>query len=72
MTRRIGESRPASTFHTLAEGDIVMNARDETWEHKGVKVVLPVAGVFRVRDGVITHWSDYFDVTTIQPLLDVQ
>ena len=58
--------------HTPAEGDIVMNARDETWEHKGVKVVLPVAGVFRVRDGVITHWSDYFDVNTIQPLLDVQ
>ena len=56
--------------HTLAEGDTVMNARDETWEHRGVKIVLPVAGVFRVADGKITHWSDYFDVATIQPLLD--
>lgn len=64
--------RKMEIHHTLAEGDTVMNARDETWEHKGVTCVLPVAGVFRIRDGKITHWSDYFDVKTIQPLLDVQ
>ena len=58
--------------HTLAEGDLVMNARDETWEHKGVKVVLPVAGVFHLRGGIITRWNDYFDVATIKPLLDAR
>ncbi len=62
--------RKMEIHHTVAEGDLVMNARDETWEHKGVKVVLPVAGVFQLRDGIITRWSDYFDVATIQPLLD--
>ncbi len=56
---------------TLAEGDTVMNARSETWERGDVKLVLPVAGVFRLKDGKITHWSDYFDVATIQPLLDL-
>lgn len=64
--------RKMEIHHTLAEGDTVMNARDETWEHKGVDCLLPVAGVFRIRDGKITHWSDYFDVNTIQPLLDAQ
>jgi limonene-1,2-epoxide hydrolase len=24
-----------------------------------------VTGVFEVTDGLITHWRDYFDVTTI-------
>jgi limonene-1,2-epoxide hydrolase len=28
-------------------------------------VELPVTGVFEVTDGLITHWRDYFDVTTI-------
>jgi limonene-1,2-epoxide hydrolase len=56
--------------HTLAEGDVVMNARTEVWERAGVRVELPVAGVFTVRDGQITHWSDYWDLATIQPLLD--
>ena len=56
--------------HTVAEGDVVMNARDETWQHGDVRAVLPVAGVFRIRDGLITHWSDYFDVNTLQPILD--
>ena len=28
-------------------------------------VELPVTGVFEVRDGLITSWRDYFDVTTI-------
>ena len=56
---------------SVAEGDTVMNARSETWERGDVTLVLPVAGVFRIRDGKITHWSDYFDVATIQPLLDL-
>ncbi len=55
--------------HTVADGDIVMNARDETWNCGQVEVVLPVAGVFRLRDGLITHWSDYFDSKTMNPIL---
>ena len=56
--------------HTVAEGDVVMNARTETWERAGVRVELPVAGVFEVQDGLITRWLDYWDLPTLQPLLD--
>ena len=56
--------------HSAATGDVVMNARSELWEHAGVSVVLPVAGVFTVRDGLITQWDDYWDLATMQPLLD--
>ncbi|MGE3773070.1 MAG: limonene-1,2-epoxide hydrolase family protein [Gammaproteobacteria bacterium] len=55
--------------HTLADGDIVMNARLETWERQGVRVELPVAGLFVVRDGLVRRWIDYWDLATIAPLL---
>lgn len=55
--------------HTLCSGEVVMNTRLETWERQGVRVVLPVAGFFVVRDGLITRWVDYWDLATIQPLL---
>lgn len=56
---------------SFAEGDIVMNQRTETWEYKDVKVVLPVAGIFRIENGKIVHWNDYFDEKTIEPLIDI-
>lgn len=55
--------------HTVANDNVVMNARVETWERKGVRVVLPVAGLFIVRDGLIARWVDYWDLATIEPLL---
>lgn len=55
--------------HTLCHGDVVMNARVETWERAGVRVDLPVAGLFVVRDGLIARWVDYWDLATIAPLL---
>lgn len=55
--------------HTLCSGEVVMNTRLETWERQGVRVVLPVAGCFEVRDGLIIRWVDYWDLATIQPLL---
>lgn len=55
--------------HTLADGDLVMNTRLETWERRGVRVELPVAGLFVVQNGLITRWLDYWDLATIAPLL---
>ena len=59
-------------LHSLADGNMVMNARDETWRHKDVTVVLPVAGVFEIKDGLICRWLDYWDAATLQPILDQQ
>jgi len=56
--------------HTVADGDTVLNARDETWRYKDVTLVLPVAGVFEVKDGLITRWLDYWDTATLQPIID--
>jgi limonene-1,2-epoxide hydrolase len=56
--------------HSAADGDVVLNARSELWERAGASVLLPVAGVFTIRDGLITQWDDYWDSATLQPLLD--
>ena len=55
---------------TCSAGDIVMNERREVWGKGDVRVTLPVAGVFRVRDGQITEWRDYWDLAALKPLLD--
>lgn len=56
--------------HQVAEGDTVMNARTEVWERRNLRVVLPVAGVFVLREGLIVRWCDYWDLATFKPLLD--
>lgn len=56
--------------HTASCGNVVMNERVETWVKGGVTIDLPVLGVFELQNGKITHWRDYFDSGTIQPLLD--
>jgi limonene-1,2-epoxide hydrolase len=57
-------------LHTLSDGNTVMNARNETWRHKDVTVILPVAGVFEIENGLISRWCDYWDTATLQPLVD--
>lgn len=59
-------------LHTVAERDVVMNARNETWERAGVRVELPVAGLFVLRDGLIARWSDYWDLVTMKPFLEAR
>jgi limonene-1,2-epoxide hydrolase len=44
-------------------GDVVMNERvDRFWLEGGHTIELRVAGVFKVRDGKISVWRDYFDL----------
>ena len=56
--------------HQVADGDTVMNARTEVWERRNLRVVLPVAGVFVLREGLIVRWCDYWDLATFKPMLD--
>jgi limonene-1,2-epoxide hydrolase len=47
----------------VESGDVVMNERvDRFWLQGGHKIELRVAGVFKVKDGKITVWRDYFDL----------
>lgn len=57
-------------LHAVGQGDVVMNAREETWERRGLRVVLPVAGLFELAGGRIVRWCDYWDLATFKPMLD--
>ena len=56
--------------NTTSSGNTVMNERLEEWAKGSVKVDLPVLGIFELKNGKITHWRDYFDAKTTQPLSD--
>lgn len=53
---------------TLKDGT-VLNERDDRVEIHGRWSTLPVAGVFKIRDGKITLWRDYFDRQAIIDLM---
>jgi limonene-1,2-epoxide hydrolase len=43
--------------------DVVLTERiDEFYTDDGRRIAIPVMGSFRVSDGVIAQWSDYFDL----------
>jgi limonene-1,2-epoxide hydrolase len=47
----------------VEQGDVVMNERvDRFWLPGDTKIELRVAGLFRVRDGKVALWRDYFDL----------
>ena len=48
--------------HLLSEGAVVMTERVDYVRFGGKSASLRVAGVFEVRNGVITAWRDYFDL----------
>lgn len=45
------------------EKNIVMNERTDKIGMGGRVIELPVMGVFEFRDGKISAWRDYFDIT---------
>lgn len=49
--------------HQVAAGDVVMNERTDILVMAGNRVELPVMGVFELRDGKISAWRDYFDMS---------
>ena len=48
----------------IVVGDTVVNERVDRFEINGGWLELPVAGFFRVSNGLITLWRDYFDMGT--------
>jgi limonene-1,2-epoxide hydrolase len=47
----------------VEQGDLVMNERvDRFWLPGDITIELRVAGLFKVRDGKIALWRDYFDL----------
>ena len=53
------------THHEIAEGDLVMNERVDTFVIGGTPTLIRVMGVFEMRDGKIARWRDYFDMAAL-------
>jgi limonene-1,2-epoxide hydrolase len=49
--------------HQVASGDVVMNERTDYITLNGRPVTLPICATFDIRDGKITAWREYFDLT---------
>lgn len=49
--------------HVLANDTIVMTERLDHFVLAEKTISLPVMGTFEVRDGLITAWRDYFDLS---------
>jgi limonene-1,2-epoxide hydrolase len=57
-----GVTLTVDTLETMAHGPIVMNKRIDTMKSTDKPdQVFPVVGVFVVREGKITEWTDYLD-----------
>ncbi|MDE2620822.1 MAG: nuclear transport factor 2 family protein [Sphingomonadales bacterium] len=58
-------------LHAIAEDGAgrVLTERTDAFRMAGAPVALPVMGIFEFRDGLITRWSDYFDLATYQAQL---
>ena len=53
---------------TIAGGDGVAIQRVDHFEIGNSKFALQVAGLFKVKDGKIVYWIDYFDGAAIAPV----
>ena len=58
----MADSIEFETLHEVAEGDIVLNERVDTFVIAGNPTPIRVMGIFELRDGRIARWRDYFDM----------
>ncbi len=56
--------------HQVASGNVVMNERTDYITLNGVRVVLPICGVFEIEEGRIKAWREYFDLTPARAAYD--
>jgi len=56
--------------HQVASGNVVMNERTDYIALNGVRVVLPICGVFEIEEGRIRAWREYFDLTPARAAYD--
>lgn len=54
----------------VLDGDVVINERVDRFHIGDGWLELPVAGFWEVRDGLITLWRDYFDMSAYTSQLD--
>jgi limonene-1,2-epoxide hydrolase len=70
--RRGFEAWPVDTcdwvvIHIASNGNVVLTERVDKFTRGEDRIIVPVMGVFEVRDGKIARWRDYFDMGALQP-----
>jgi limonene-1,2-epoxide hydrolase len=51
------------TVHIASKGEVVLTERVDAFSlADGRRIAIPLMGAFRVEDGFITEWRDYFDM----------
>jgi limonene-1,2-epoxide hydrolase len=63
------DSMVIETHHLAVRGNVVLTERTDTFTVGELVGVLPVMGTFEIRDGKISAWRDYFDLTQITNML---
>jgi limonene-1,2-epoxide hydrolase len=63
------ESMVIETLHLAVRGNVVLTERVDTFTVGEIVAPLPVMGTFEIRDGKISAWRDYFDLTQITKAL---
>ena len=63
------ESMVIETTHLAVRDNVVLTERVDTFTVGDVVAPLPVMGTFEIRDGRISAWRDYFDMTQITTML---
>ena len=53
-------------LHQVASPRVVLQERLDRITLNGQPVVLPIAGVFELADGLITAWREYFDLGPVR------
>jgi limonene-1,2-epoxide hydrolase len=63
------ESMVIETLHLAVHDNVVLTERMDTFTVGNITAPLPVMGTFEIRDGKISAWRDYFDLTQITNML---
>lgn len=61
----------SEVLNMAAEGEVVLAERLEHMVIGGHEIAVPMAGAFRVRNGKITEWREYYDMPTFERQLGV-
>lgn len=65
LTMILGQAADGVRFeikHIVADGNVVLTERVDTFTLGDRKIKLDVMGTFELRDGKIAAWRDYFDM----------
>jgi limonene-1,2-epoxide hydrolase len=50
------------TLNAVAENGLVLHERVDYWTLRGRDMSCPCCAVFRIRDGKVSLWRDYYDI----------